>query len=136
MIKTLLMCVVLALSIIGSPNIGLPASPVTVEVLFMNHGPLRPTIDQIRQVIAGYGEKVAASWYDFESREGETFMASKGIRQHIPLALWLNGKMVVPIDGKDVQFAGFPSGSGPAPFQGKWTMDDLRRALDTLTGKK
>jgi hypothetical protein len=134
--KTLLMCVVLALWVIGSPNTGLPASPVTVEVLYMNHGPLRPTIEQIRQVVAGYGEKVAASWYNFESREGETFMASKGIRQHIPLAIWVNGKTAVPVEGKDVQLMGFPSGSGPAPFQGKWTMDDLRKALDVLTDKK
>jgi len=133
--KTLL-CATLALSIICSANMGLPASPVTVEVLFMNHGPLRPTVEQIKQVIAGYGEKVSASWYDFESREGATFMASKGVRQHIPLVLWLNGKTVVPIDGKDVQFAGFPSGSGPLPFQGKWTMDDLRKALDALTGNR
>jgi hypothetical protein len=133
--KTLL-CAALTLSIIASVNTGLPASPVTVEVLFMNHGPLRPTIDQIRQMVAGYGDQVAASWYDFESREGEAFMASKGIHQHIPLMLWLNGKTGVPSDGKDIQFAGFPSGSGPLPFQGKWTMDDLRKALDSLTGKK
>jgi hypothetical protein len=133
--KTLL-AVALALSIIGSADTGLPASPVKMEVLYMNHGPLRPTIEQIRQVVAGYGEKVAASWYDFESREGEAFMASKGIRQHIPLMLWLDGKTVLPVEGKDVQFAGFPSGSGPVPFQGKWTMDDLRKALDALTGKK
>jgi len=31
---------------------------------------------------------------------------------------------------------GFPSGSGPAAFQGKWTMEDLRKALDQLTDKK
>ncbi|HBZ56615.1 MAG TPA: hypothetical protein DEO88_14520 [Syntrophobacteraceae bacterium] len=133
--KTVL-AIALISSIIGSANTGFSASPVKMEVLFMNHGPLRPTIEQIRQVVAGYGEKVAASWYDFESREGEAFMASKGIRQHIPLMLWLDGKTVVPVDGKDVQFAGFPSGSGPMPFQGKWTMDDLRKALDALTGKK
>ena len=126
----------LALSIIASASTGFSASPVKMEVLYMNHGPLRPTVEQIRQVVAGYGDKVSASWYDFESREGEAFMASKGIRQHIPLVLWLDGKTVVPVDGKDIQFAGFPSGSGPVPFQGKWTMDDLRKALDALTGKK
>ncbi|HBD06980.1 MAG TPA: hypothetical protein DCZ69_01855, partial [Syntrophobacteraceae bacterium] len=84
--KTVL-AIALISSIIGSANTGFSASPVKMEVLFMNHGPLRPTIEQIRQVVAGYGEKVAASWYDFESREGEAFMASKGIRQHIPLML-------------------------------------------------
>jgi hypothetical protein len=122
--------------LVSFPTHGLPASPVAVDILYMNHGPLRPTLDQIKQVLAGYGDKINAAWYNFESKEGEKFMAQKGIRQHIPLAIWVNGKTAVPVEGKDVQLMGFPSGSGPAPFQGKWTMDDLRKALDVLTGKK
>jgi hypothetical protein len=120
----------------SSPATGLTASPVMVEILYMNHGPLRPTVEQIRQVLSGYGEKVNSSWYDFESKEGEKFMAQRGIRQQIPLIIWVNGRSAVSIDGKDVQLMGFPSGSGPAPFQGKWAMEDLRKALDQLTDKK
>jgi hypothetical protein len=40
------------------------------------------------------------------------------------------------VDGKDIVFAEFPTGSGPAFFQGKWTMADLQKALAQLTGKK
>lgn len=118
------------------PLTGYPDSPVTVDILYMNHGPLRPTVEQVRQILSGYGDQVKASWYDFESKEGEKFMAQKGIRQHIPLMIWLNGKPTVPLEGKEIQLMGFPSGSGPAPFQGKWAMEDFRRALDQLTGKK
>jgi len=125
-----------ALVLLSSPITGRSASPVVVDVLYMNHGPLRPTVEQIKQVLSGYGEKVSSSWYDFESKEGEKFMAQKGIRQHIPLVIWVNGKPTVSVEGKDVQLMGFPSGSGPAPFQGKWTMEDLRKALDQLTDKK
>ena len=125
-----------ALVLLSSPITGRSASPVVVDVLYMNHGPLRPTVEQIKQVLSGYGEKVSSSWYDFESKEGEKFMAQKGIRQHIPLVIWVNGKPTVSVEGKDVQLMGFPSGSGPAPFQGKWTMEDLRKALDQLTDRK
>jgi len=127
---------VAALVLLSFPITGRSASPVMVDVLYMNHGPLRPTVEQIKQVLSGYGEKVSSSWYDFESKEGEKFMAQKGIRQHIPLVIWVNGKPTVSVEGKDVQLMGFPSGSGPAPFQGKWTMEDLRKALDQLTDKK
>ena len=127
---------VAALLLLSSPITGRSASPVVVDILYMNHGPLRPTVEQIKQVLSGYGEKVSSSWYDFESKEGEKFMAQKGIRQHIPLVIWVNGKPTVSVEGKDVQLMGFPSGSGPAPFQGKWTMEDLRKALDQLTDKK
>jgi hypothetical protein len=128
--------VVAVLMSLSLPITGQSANPVVVDVLYMNHGPLRPTVEQIKQVLSGYGDKVNSSWYDFESKEGERFMAQKGIRQHVPLVIWVNGKPAVSIEGKDVQLMGFPSGSGPAAFQGKWTMEDLRKALDQLTGKK
>ncbi len=109
---------------------------VKVEVLYMNHGPLQSSLQQIKNIFSQYGTKITVSWYDFESKEGEQFMAQKGINQHIPLVIWLDGKFVLPINGKEIKFVGFPTGSGPAFFQGKWTMDDLRSALDQITGKK
>jgi hypothetical protein len=124
------------LVLLSFPITGRSASPVTVEILYMNHGPLRPTVEQIKQILLGYGDKVNSLWYDFESKAGEKFMAQKGLKQHIPLVIWINGKPAVSLEGKDVQLMGFPSGSGPAAFQGKWTMEDLRRALDQLTEKK
>jgi hypothetical protein len=135
--KSILSFVAVAVLVsLSLPITGPSASPVAVDILYMNHGPLRPTVEQIKQVLSGYGDKVNSSWYDFESKEGEMFMAQKGIRQHVPLVIWVNGKPAVSVEGKDVQLMGFPSGSGPAAFQGKWTMEDLRKALDQLTGKK
>jgi hypothetical protein len=127
---------VAALALVCFPAVGFSARPVNVEILYMNHGPLRPTVEQIKQALSSYGDKVSSTWYDFESPEGEKFMAQKGLRQHIPLVIWIDGKVAVPVDGKQIQFAGFPSGSGPVPFQGKWTLEDLRKALDQLTNKK
>ena len=135
--KCILSFVVVAVLVsLSFPITGHSASPVMVDILYMNHGPLRPTVEQIRQVLSGYGDKIRSSWYDFESKEGERFMAQKGLKQHIPLVIWVNGKSAVSVDGRDVQLMGFPSGSGPAAFQGKWTMEDLRKALDQLTDKK
>jgi hypothetical protein len=134
--RTLYNVAVAILVLVSFPLIGRSANPVTVDILYMNHGPLRPTVEQIRQILSGYGDKVSSSWYDFESKEGEKFMAQKGIRQHIPLVIWVNGKSTVPVEGRDIQLMGFPSGSGPAAFQGKWTMTDLRKALDQLTDRK
>jgi len=102
------------------------AAPVEVDVLYMNHGPLQSTLEKLKGLFAGYGEKITPRWHDFESTEGEKFMASKGIRQHVPLMIWINGKETV---------SGFPSGSGPQMFQGKWTMESLAKALDQATGQ-
>jgi hypothetical protein len=114
-----------------------PAAPaVSVEILYMNHGPMMPTVKEIKNLTSRYGQKIQLAWHDFETPEGEAFMARKGIRQHVPLMIWINGKTTATVKDKEISFTGFPTGSGPAFFQGKWTMDDLRRALDQATGQK
>jgi hypothetical protein len=113
-----------------------PAPPVLVEVLYMNHGPLRPTLKEIRSIFSVYGNEIAVTWNDFESPEGEKFMARKGISRHVPLVVWIDGKTTATIKGKEIQFVGFPTGTGPASFQGKWSLDDLRTALDQAMQKK
>lgn len=112
------------------------AKPTKIEVLYMNHGPLQETLNKVKAVFSGYGDKLTVSWYDFESSEGEQFMAKKGVKQHIPLVIWIDDSPLVPVGNKKVQFVGFPTGSGPAFFQGKWTVDDLKAALDQATVKK
>ena len=133
--KIILSCLVV-LVLFSIPFTLFAAKEVKVEVLYMNHGPLQPSLQQIKNILSQYGSKIAVSWYDFETKEGEQFMAKKGVTQHVPLVIWLDDKMALPVNGKEVKFVGFPTGSGPAFFQGKWTMNDLQSALDQLTGKK
>jgi hypothetical protein len=126
----------LALCLFFIPAVALSAQPVSVEILYMNHGPLQSTLKQIRALGDGYGKALTVAWYDFESPEGEKFMAKKGIHEHMPLTIWIAGKTTVKVGGKEIQFVGFPTGSGPPSFQGKWTLEDLRGALDQAAGKK
>jgi hypothetical protein len=134
--KKIFLCGWVALCLFFIPAAVLPAPPVSVEILYMNHGPLLSTLKGIRELCNGYGKAVAVSWYDFESPEGEKFMAKKGVHQHVPLVIWIDGKETVEVKGKEIQFVGFPTGSGPPSFQGKWTLEDLRGALDQAAGKK
>jgi hypothetical protein len=113
------------------------AKETKIEVLYMNHGPLMDTVSKMKTLFSRYGSKLNVSWYDFETKEGEEFMAKRGIKQHVPLIVWIDGSPTVAIGGtRKVQFTGFPTGSGPAFFQGKWTMDDLKAALDQATAGK
>lgn len=122
--------------LITSALTAVAAQKVTVEILYMNHGPLMSTLRDIDNICAQYKDKITVAPYDFDSPEGERFMAKKGIRQHVPLMIWIDGKSTVSIKGKEILFSGFPTGSGPAFFQGKWTMEDLRNALNQATQKK
>jgi len=133
--KAIALCFV-ALFLLSIPFTLFAAKEVKVEVLYMNHGPLLDSLEQIKKVFSQYGSKITVSWHDFETKEGEQFMAKKGVTQHVPLIIWIDGKPALPVNGKEIKFAGFPTGSGPADFQGKWTMDDLRVALNQIINRK
>ncbi len=126
----------LLLIILWMPAMVQAAQPVRIDVLYMNHGPLIPTIQQIKSIFGKYEKKIAVSWHDVGTDDGQNFMAKKGIRQHIPLFIWMDDQSKFQLGGKDILFAGFPTGSGPGFFQGKWTMADLEGVLDQVTGKK
>jgi len=109
---------------------------VKIDVLYMNHGPLMDSLNKMKTVFTSYGNQLNVSWHDFDTDEGEKFMAKMGVKQHVPLIIWINGTPKVMVGVKVITFAGFPTGSGPASFQGKWTMDDLKAALDQATAGK
>ena len=112
------------------------AGSVNVEVLFMNHAPMQPTVKQMRELFSGYGDRIAVTWYDLDTREGQQFMTKKGLREHVPIMIWIAGNVTVKLGQKEIRFAGFPAGSGPEAFQGKWTIQDLKTALDQITARK
>ncbi len=109
--------------------------PVRIDVLYMNHGPLRPILRELDDLFTGYDDKIEVYEYDFYSEEGERFKTRKGIKGHIPLVIWIDGKSTLEVNGNQVTFTGFPTGSGPASFQGEWNMDILKEAIDLVTNK-
>jgi hypothetical protein len=133
--KLILSCLVI-LALFSVPFTVFAAKEVKVEILYMNHGPLLATLKEIKTLFAQYGNKIAVSWHDVDTDDGEKFMARKGIRGHIPLVVWMDDKVKFQVDGKEILFAGFPTGSGPQFFQGKWKMEDLKKALNQLTANK
>jgi hypothetical protein len=134
--KKMILSSLVVLVLLSAPFTLFAAKEVKVEVLYMNHGPLMDSLEQIKKVFSQYGNKITVSWHDFETKEGEQFMAKKGISQHVPLIIWMDGKYAIQVNGKEIKFVGFPTGSGPADFQGKWTMDDLRVALNQVANKQ
>jgi hypothetical protein len=133
--KPLLVCsLVLAILCFGGNTRAVNA--IKIDVLYMNHGPLMDTLNKMKDVFSSYGDKLTVSWHDFDTEEGGQFMNKKGIKQHVPLMIWIDDKPNWTVGVKQITFSGFPSGSGPALFQGKWTLEDLKTALNQATAKK
>ena len=118
-----------------APTASFSKDTVQIDVLYMNHGPMQPTLRELRALFPTYGNKLAVSWYDFESDEGARFKSKMGIKQHTPLVIWIDGRSELMSNGRSIKFEGFPTGSGPSFFQGKWTLEDLTGILDLKTAK-
>ena len=106
-----------ALVLVLFPAAALCGAPTRIDVLYMNHGPLASTLDDVKAVFAQYGPRVTVAWHDLR-RKWRAFM-KENISAHIPLMIWMNDSAKQQIDGKEVAFSGFPTGSGPAFFQGQ-----------------
>ncbi len=116
-----------------APTASFSENPVQIDVLYLNHGPMQPTLRELRALFPQYGDKIRVSWYDFESDEGQRFKSKMGINHHIPLVIWVDGRSELMNNGRTIKFEGFPTGSGPSFFQGKWKLEDLAGVLDQVT---
>ena len=136
MIKRLLICFTVVVVTLASSSVWSVVPNVKIEVLYMNHGPLQDTLVKLKNLFAELSGNVNVTWYDFESSEGEAFKAKKGINQHVPLVIWINGSTKVKLGQQEFVFWGFPTGAGPAFFQGKWSVEILKQAIEQTIGKK
>ena len=107
---------------------------VQLEILHMNHGPLRPTIVKIKDLLENYTDTIQASWFDFDTPAGKKFMKKQNLSGHIPMLLLIDGESDFTIDGRNVQLKGFPTGASPfKTVEGNWSLDDLKIIFDQKT---
>ncbi len=107
-----------------------------VEVVYLNHPPLRPIIQQIDQLLASYGAKVSETKYDFDTPAGAAFAKQKGLVGHIPLVIFIGGSESFNLNGRNIKFESFPQGEGTGMVpDGAWSMADLKSILDSKVAK-
>ena len=110
------------------------SGPVQIEIISLDHAPIRPAAQEVMAVAAEYGDKVIVQSYNFDTPEGAAFAEERGLTEHTPIAIFVNGKIEFELNGRPVIFHSFPQngGTGMVP-DGQWTMDDLRAVLDQAT---
>jgi hypothetical protein len=126
--KTALLILAAAMIVMGSQIPTIAANkPTQVDILYMNHGPLRPTIAKIKTLLTNFNGTIQATWFDVNQQEGKEFMKKHNLHGHIPLLIMLDGQTDFTVEGRNVRLQGFPSGAGPfKQVEGNWSLDDLR----------
>ena len=107
---------------------------IRIELIALNHPPIRPAVEEVETLVAAYGDKVALQTYDFDTPDGAAFAEEHALTEHTPLAIFINGQMEFELEGRTIKFYGFPQGQGTGMVaDGTWTLDDLRAVLDQMT---
>jgi hypothetical protein len=107
-----------------------PNDVVLVEVISLDHAPIRPAVQEALAVAAEFGDKVTVRTYNFGTPEGDAFAAERDLTDHTPIAIFVNGEMEFEVDGRAITFYSFPQGEGTGMVaEGVWTMADLRTVL-------
>ena len=141
MIWVLLMIgIVLTLTACGSgtpePVVPVPSEMVTVDIVYLNHPPVLPILDEVAATLKPYGDRVKVTRYDFATPEGAAFAQKMGITGHDPLAIFVNGSQSFDLDGRTVTFNSFPQGGGTGMVpDGAWTVADLDTVLKSILGQ-
>lgn len=115
-----------------------PDSPsdgrLTVDLIYLNHEPMRPIIKQVDEVLDKHADQVRVKRYDADSPEGQEFAQSHGLTGHVPFALLIDGDVEAKLASRTVRFQGFPKGQSPvASAEGEWTLEDLDAVLSERT---
>jgi hypothetical protein len=128
---TLFLFLTLVLAACGG---GQAKGQVQVEIISLDHAPIRPAMQEAIRVAAEYGDKVTVQSYKFDTPEGAAFAEAHGLMDHTPIAIFVNGEMEFDLGDRIVKFQSFPQGAGTGMVaEGVWTMADLRAVLDQET---
>lgn len=125
MSKILLVACIVCLMALMNGAFADPASgdKVNIDVAgYINHGPLQPTINAIKDVISKYGDKLNVEWIDLETADGQKYFQDHGLTAHMNVLI--NGKYKYNVDGKDVDFEWFEGQN--------WNKNDLDTVIDDV----
>ncbi len=129
--RLLIISLLLVFGLAGRPW---AAEKAQLEILYMNHGPMRPTLVRIRELLQDFPHAFEIHWYDFDTPAAGKFMKRRRLSGHIPLLILLNGRSDFDVNGRRVQLRGFPTGAAPfKKVEGNWSFGDLRLIFEQNT---
>ena len=123
--------IALILFIILSSAPGFAASDI-VEIFYLPHPPAMAVVREVEDVVKRIGS-VTVKKYNFEDRGTGKMLEKYHITNHMPVAIFINGKNEFVVETKKVVFENFPKGNAFVPmFEGNWSYRDIESVLQAV----
>jgi hypothetical protein len=133
-LKSFLVAAILSLAIMITPNIW-AASPVKVEIVALDHWPIRRALEQTLEMLKTFGDKVTVQQIDADTKAGKSRLKSSGMKGHIPVVIFVDGEFKHTLEGQEVIFENFPVASdSPMKLDGKWSAGDVKAVIEAKLG--
>jgi len=130
-----LVTVMLSFAVSFTPNIW-AASPVEVEIVALDHWPIRRALEQTLEMLKNFGDKVTVQQIDADTKAGKARLKASGMKGHIPVVIFVDGEFKHTLEGQEVIFENFPVASeSPMKLDGKWSAGDVRAVIEAKLGE-
>ena len=133
-LKSILVTVMLSLALSITPTIW-AASPVEVEIVALDHWPIRRALEQTLEMLKKFGDKVTLQQIDADTKAGKARLKASGMKGHIPVVIFVDGEFKHTLEGQEVIFENFPVASdSPMRLDGKWSAGDVKAVIEEILG--
>lgn len=111
------------------------AAAIEMEIFYLPHGPAMAVVGKIEQ-LAGEFANATIIKYSFDDPKSRKMVEKYHLTDHMPVAVFINGKDSFTVDGRALRLRNFPKGDSFVPmFAGEWDYGDLRTILAELAGE-
>ncbi len=102
---------------------------IRVDIFYLPHPPAVAILKKVEAVLKKY-PSVSINEYDFTDPGNAERLEAHGLKEHTPIAFFINDKIDFTIDGRRIEFKNFPKGDAFVPqLEGSWTYDDIGKAM-------
>ncbi len=127
--------IIAVLSVILFASTSVAASDI-VEIFYLSHPPAMAVVNDVEALLKKYSS-VKVEKYNFEDPATRKLLEKYHIKNHMPVAVFINGKDEFVIGKRKVLFENFPKGNAFVPmFEGNWSYQDIETVLKTQSRGK
>ena len=135
-IKNILGVLVLFCLALGLQTAPAQAPDIEMEIFYLPHRPALNVVDKVEKLVADFANVIIRK-YNFDDPDSEKLVEKYRLTEHMPVAIFINGKDRFTVNGHDLRLRNFPKGDSFVPtFSGEWDYPDLRAILTNLSGEE
>ena len=135
-IKNILGVMALLYLTLGWQTATAQAADIEMEIFYLPHRPALNVVDKVEKLAADFSNVIIRK-YNFDDPDSEKLVEKYRLTEHMPVAIFINGKDRFTVNRHELRLRNFPKGDSFVPtFSGEWDYSDLKAILTSLSGEK